>query len=74
VLVKAHSEAMQEEFQRLLDNEREEDLRRMYALLNRIPHGLDPLRERFEAHVKKAGTDAIERIVEPGKDTVRDSA
>lgn len=40
------------------------DLHRMYTLLARIPEGLDPLRLRFEAHVRKAGLGAIERIAE----------
>lgn len=35
----------------------------MYLLLSRIPNGLDPLRERFEQHVKKAGLDSVERAV-----------
>lgn len=35
----------------------------MYLLLSRIPSGLDPLRERFEKHVKKAGLDSVERCV-----------
>jgi cullin 1 len=59
VLVKAHSERMQEEFQRLLDSEREDDLNRMYNLLSRIADGLNPLRTRFEEHVKKSGLEAI---------------
>ncbi|GAA5868774.1 hypothetical protein JCM8547_005374 [Rhodosporidiobolus lusitaniae] len=63
VLVKNHGELMQDEFQRLLDQEQEPDLQRMYLLLSRIPSGLDPLRERFEAHVKKAGLDSVERAV-----------
>lgn len=69
MLVKAHSEALQEEFQRLLDGEREEDLQRMYNLLFRIENGLDPLRARFEGHVKKAGLDAVERILDPAKES-----
>lgn len=47
----------------LLDQEQEPDLQRMYLLLSRIPSGLDPLRERFETHVKKAGLDSVERAV-----------
>lgn len=47
----------------LLDQEQEPDLHRMYLLLSRIPNGLDPLRERFEQHVKKAGLDSVERAV-----------
>jgi cullin 1 len=54
---------MQEAFQGLLDNEKEDDLNRMYNLLSRIPNGLDPLRDRFEAHVKKAGLEAVEKVV-----------
>jgi cullin 1 len=34
----------------------------MYSLLNRIPEGLSPLREKFETHVKKMGLEFVERI------------
>jgi hypothetical protein len=34
----------------------------MYALLARIPEGLEPLRKRFEEHVKKSGLAAIEKL------------
>jgi hypothetical protein len=44
------------------------DLARMYALLARIPEGLEPLRKRFEEHVKKSGLAAVEKLVS-GKDT-----
>lgn len=69
-LVKAHSELLQDEFQRLLDADKEEDLNRMYNLLHRIPDGLDPLRTRFEEHVKKVGLGNVERIVAAEKDAV----
>lgn len=42
----------------------------MYTLLARIPDGLDPLRVNFEAHVRKAGLGAIERIGQQEKDAV----
>jgi len=67
-LVKAHSELLQEEFQRLLDQDKEEDLNRMYNLLHRIPDGLAPLRERFEGHVKRVGLSNVERVVTGEKD------
>ena len=35
----------------------------MYLLLSRIPSGLDPLRTRFEQHVKKAGLESVEKVV-----------
>ncbi|KAI7849620.1 Cullin [Circinella umbellata] len=64
VLVKNHTEAIWEGFQSLIDLDKQDDLHRMYALLARIPEGLDPLRIRFETHVRKAGLGAIERIAQ----------
>ena len=70
MLVKAHSDILQEEFQRLLDQDKEEDLNRMYNLLHRIPDGLDPLRTRFEDHVKRVGLGNVERVLTGEKDVV----
>lgn len=61
-LIADHSTLLREEFQVLLDNDREEDMARMYNLLSRIPEGLDPLRTRFETHVRKAGLSAVQKI------------
>ena len=57
---------MQEEFQKLLDFDKDEDLQRMYTLLARIPEGLEPLRKKFEEHVKKAGLAAVAKLVGEG--------
>ena len=62
VLVTAHSTLLRDEFQVLLDNDRQEDLARMYRLLARITGGLEPLRTKFEAHVRKAGLAAVEKV------------
>ena len=35
----------------------------MYSLLARIPEGLEPLRKKFEEHVKKAGLVAVQKLV-----------
>lgn len=35
----------------------------MYTLLSRVPSLLQPLREKFEAHVKKIGHEAVEKVV-----------
>ncbi|KAJ0425906.1 Cullin [Aspergillus carlsbadensis] len=67
VLVTAHSELLRDEFQPLLDNERQDDLARMYRLLSRIKDGLDPLRTKFEAHVRKAGLAAVEKVAAEGE-------
>ena len=63
VLIRQHAELMWDSFQTLLDFDKDEDLQRMYALLSRIPEGLEPLRKRFEGHVKQAGLNAISKLV-----------
>jgi Cullin family len=50
----------------LLDYDKDEDLQRMYALLARIPEGLEPLRKKFEEHVKQAGLVAVSKLVGEG--------
>ncbi|KAL9025721.1 MAG: hypothetical protein Q9196_005501 [Gyalolechia fulgens] len=62
VLVTGHSALLRDEFQVLLDNDRQEDLARMFRLLNRIVDGLEPLRSRFESHVRKCGLANVEKI------------
>jgi cullin 1 len=66
VLIREHAELMWESFQNLLDFDKDEDLQRMYALLARIPEGLEPLRKKFEEHVKKAGLAAVVALVGEG--------
>jgi cullin 1 len=41
----------------------------MYKLLARIPDGLDPLRNRFENHVRNSGLAAVERVAAEGDAT-----
>ncbi|KAK4099330.1 Cullin-domain-containing protein [Parathielavia hyrcaniae] len=62
VLIADHSNILRDEFQVLLDNDREEDMARMYSLLSRIPDGLDPLRTKFESHVRNAGLAAVAKV------------
>jgi cullin 1 len=61
-LIADHSAILRDEFQILLDNDRQDDMQRMYNLLSRIPDGLDPLRTKFEAHVRKAGLAAVAKV------------
>ncbi|KAI2602836.1 Cullin-domain-containing protein [Hypoxylon sp. NC1633] len=61
-LIADHSSMLRDEFQVLLDNDREGDMARMYSLLSRIPDGLDPLRQKFEAHVRNAGLNAVAKV------------
>lgn len=62
VLIREHLQ--QENFQELLDSSfaKEEDLSKIYALLARVPEGLELLRKRFEEHVKNAGLDATAKL------------
>ena len=61
-LISEHSGLLREEFQTLLDNDREEDMKRMYGLLIRIPDGLEPLRNRFETHVRRVGLGVVAKV------------
>ncbi|KLU81874.1 Cullin-1 [Magnaporthiopsis poae ATCC 64411] len=61
-LIADHSGILRDEFQVLLDNDREDDMARMYNLLARISDGLDPLRAKFEAHVRRAGLAAVAKV------------
>ncbi|OTB03738.1 hypothetical protein M426DRAFT_12243 [Hypoxylon sp. CI-4A] len=66
-LIADHSAMLRDEFQVLLDNDREEDMARMYNLLSRIPEGLEPLRQKFEAHVRNAGLSAVAKVASDGE-------
>lgn len=72
VLVENHTKLIQEEFQNLLDYDKNEDLTRMFSLLARVPNGLDRLRDMFELHVKKQGLGAVEKVVELGQEGSKD--
>jgi cullin 1 len=67
VLIADHCQLMRDEFQILLDNDREDDMARMYKLLARIPDGLDPLRKAFEGHVRRAGLLAVDKVASQGE-------
>eukprot|EP00040_Diaphanoeca_grandis_P032782 m.199442 g.199442 ORF g.199442 m.199442 type:complete len:776 (-) comp32734_c0_seq1:2185-4512(-) len=68
-LIKAHEERLQGEFQVLLNDEKTDDLSRMYLLMARIKDGLTPLRELLEKHVCAQGMAAIEKV----EDAVNDA-
>ena len=67
VLVNGHSALLRDEFQVLLDTDRQDDLARMYKLLSKIIDGLEPLRTKFEAHVRKSGLAAVEKVAMEGE-------
>ncbi|KAK6495673.1 hypothetical protein TWF481_002721 [Arthrobotrys musiformis] len=62
VLIQDHKSLFHDEVQVLLDDDRQDDLKRMYNVLSRITGGLEPLRTKFETHIRKAGLEAIDRV------------
>jgi cullin 1 len=53
-----------------LDADKDTDLYRIYTLLSRIPEGLDPLKVKFEAHIKREGLSAVEKVAGEGETLV----
>ncbi|KAG6876366.1 hypothetical protein C0993_003662, partial [Termitomyces sp. T159_Od127] len=68
ILILEHQMTLWEHFPQLLEFDKDEDLRRMYGLLSRLPDGLEPLRRNFEQFVKAAGLAAVATLV-TGTDT-----
>ena len=74
VLVRRHSSLLWDEFQTLLDQDKGDDLYRIYTLLSRIVEGLEPLRQKFESHVKQVGLAAVEKVVGESPDALEPGA
>jgi len=66
VLIRERLELMYETSQSLFDHSKDEDLRRMYGFLARSPDDLEPLRSKFEEHVRKAGLAAVSSLAGEG--------
>jgi cullin 1 len=64
VLIAHHANAMQDQFQPLLERDKIEDLSRMFGLLSRVPDSLTKLRELYEIHVKEQGLLAVRKVAE----------
>ena len=59
-LIENHLELFYTEFKNLLNDNKNDDLARMYQLVNRVPNGLDELKNLLECHIADQGRSAIE--------------
>lgn len=55
-LIENHLELFYTEFKNLLNDNKNEDLARMYQLVNRVPNGLEVLKNLLEKHITEQGT------------------
>merc|ERR1712141_18250 len=70
VLIWIHLEKFHGEFKQLLENDKFEDLGRMYRLVSRIPNGIGEMGNWLENHISDQGNSAIEKL---GEDAINDA-
>jgi cullin 1 len=59
VLIQKHMETLQNEFQSMLANDREDDMRRFFFLLSRLPDGLNQSSATLRSYLKNRGDSIV---------------
>jgi len=59
VLIERHNDALQNEFQAMLGDDRDEDMRRFFFLLSRLPDGLTLSSNTMKAFLKEVGLGVV---------------
>eukprot|EP01127_Copromyxa_protea_P020813 TRINITY_DN69_c0_g1_i1.p1 TRINITY_DN69_c0_g1~~TRINITY_DN69_c0_g1_i1.p1 ORF type:complete len:780 (+),score=218.89 TRINITY_DN69_c0_g1_i1:72-2411(+) len=59
VLIERHNQQLQDEFQKMLRDDKSEDMRRFYYLLSRIPNGLNRSAETMKQFLTVVGTGIV---------------
>lgn len=62
VLIEKHKDTIIAEFQHLLDDDKVDDLGRMFNLLTRIRGGTEPLKAILEKHIQNIGLQTVESV------------
>jgi hypothetical protein len=60
VLIEKHMEALQADFLRMLTEDKNEDMRRLYFLLARVVDGLPKSADTFQVHLQEEGTKKVD--------------
>jgi len=58
-LIERHNQQLQDEFQKMLRDDKDEDMRRFYYLLSRIPGGLDRSADTMKQFLSSVGTGIV---------------
>ena len=65
VMLVSHMERIYATFPQLLNDERLDDMSRLFLLLEPVPHALDPFRQYFEEFARMSGHDSVARVQGP---------